>query len=80
MRCLTPTGCSVYGYKADENAVRATKVAVDPETGVIYATYERQHEGVEISVVRLETLEDGTTVSEVSLSDGELCDLSKNIC
>lgn len=65
MRSLTPTGYSIYSSEATSEGSRLSKVSVDPETGVIYATAEKQNEGVEVEILKFETLEDGTTTSEV---------------
>lgn len=70
MRSLTPTGCSIYGSDTAAEESKLSKVAVDPETGVIYATSEKQNEGVEVEILKFETVEDGTTSAEVCASHG----------
>lgn len=65
MRSLTPTACSTYSLETAAEGSRISRVAVDPETGVVYATSESQNEGVEVDIFKFETLEDGTTTSEV---------------
>lgn len=72
MRSLTPTGCSIYHPEGFAESSRFTKLAVDPETGAIYATSERRNEGVEVDIVKFETLEDGTTSAEVSYVAGHV--------
>lgn len=65
MRSLTPTGCSIYSQEAVAESSKLSKITVDPETGAVYATSERQDDGVEVDILKFETLEDGTTTAEV---------------
>lgn len=52
MRSLTPTTVAVS--EVASGAARAGRVAVDPETGVLYATVEAPAEfGLDISIVKL---------------------------
>ena len=69
MRSLTPTGCSVYGLEVAAEGSKLSKIAVDPETGIIYATSEQLNEGVEVDILKFERLEDGTTTTEVCVYD-----------
>lgn len=65
MRSLTPTGHSVYSSETTGEGSKLSKIAVDPETGAVYVTSERQNDGVEVDILKFEALEDGTITSEV---------------
>jgi hypothetical protein len=66
MRSLTPTGLTFLQRSKHSPELRITKVAVDPESNVVYAILEKRDEGVQVEVVKYETFEDGSVTQEVS--------------
>lgn len=52
MRSLTPTGLLIATLEQDKSPGQLSKLAVDPESGVIYAALERNsvEEGSEVEV------------------------------
>jgi hypothetical protein len=66
MRSLTPTTVQVSGDVSASSTARAARIALDPETGIVYATVEEAAEfGLDVKVVRLEGLDEGASFPEV---------------
>ncbi|WOO84954.1 Elongator complex protein 1 [Vanrija pseudolonga] len=66
MRSLAPTTVQVASINLTSAAASAGQLAVDPESGTVYATIEKAtEEGLEVDIVRIEGLEEGAEFSEV---------------
>jgi hypothetical protein len=68
MRSLTPTGLTFLPRGEKSSGSRITKVAIDPEADIVYAILEKRNEGIEVEIVKYETLEDGAVTQEVSFA------------
>jgi hypothetical protein len=65
MRSLTPTTVQVAEVVSGASS-RAAQLAVDPESGAVYATVEAHGEfGLDISIVKLDGIEEGSAFPEV---------------
>ncbi|KLT46470.1 IkappaB kinase complex, IKAP component [Cutaneotrichosporon oleaginosum] len=69
MRSLTPTTVQVASVAASSPGRRGAAIAVDPESGNVYAAVERIEEGeVHVEIVSLKGLEDGGAFADVVAS------------
>jgi hypothetical protein len=68
MRSLTPTTVQVASVAASSPGRRGAALAVDPESGNVYAAVERIEDGeVHVEIVRLEGLDAGGAFADVRL-------------
>lgn len=76
MRSLAPTTVQVASINLTSAASRAGQLAVDPESGTVYATIEKAtDDGLEVDIVRIEGLEEGAEFSEVRCTQLVLANL-----
>lgn len=69
MRNLTPTTVQVASVAASSPGRRGAALAIDSESGTVYAAVERIEDGeVLVEIVRLEGLDEGSAFAEVSFA------------